>query len=69
MPQPKDHAAQANADRSEDLAWMADWHETLDGAARRLGMSVKSLAIWCRRNDPEVLVRLQENAARRKVAS
>lgn len=36
--------------RDEDLALMADAGETLDGAARRLGLAPKQLWKWCRRN-------------------
>ncbi len=52
-PQPaarKNPSAQLNADRLEDLAWMAETGETRDGAAARLGMSVESLGRWCEKH-------------------
>lgn len=58
----------ANEERSEDLAWMADHYETPREAARRLGMSLSSLNTWCRRNDPEVMERLRRNEMLRKGA-
>ncbi len=53
--------ARQQAERSEDLAWMADHLETPSGAARRLGIPLASLNAWCRRNDPEVIERLRRN--------
>lgn len=59
----------ANSDRSDDLAWMADWHETPRGAARRLGISVRTLRRWCERYDPEVWERLRRNESLRQGAA
>lgn len=55
----------ANQERSEDLAWMADHFETPKEAARRIGISLGGLEKWCHQHDPEVLERLRENERRR----
>jgi len=68
MPQPKNWSAADNAARSEDLAWMAQWHETPATAARRLGLTLGGLRKWCKDNDPEVLARLERNEQVRKGA-
>lgn len=46
------------AARHEDVRWMADTGECLDGAARRLGLSPGALARWLERNDRDALARL-----------
>lgn len=47
---PAEHAA-----RLEDVRWMAETGECLDGAARRLGLSRNTLEKWLDRNAPDVL--------------
>ena len=37
-----------NADRLEDLQWLAATGENAHGAARRLGTTVEALDKWCR---------------------
>lgn len=44
--------------RLEDLAWMAETGETLEGAAERLDITPKSLERWCRRHAPHLYVTL-----------
>lgn len=56
----------AAEERRADLHWMARWHETPRGAARRLGISVNSLSTWCARNDPDVMEHLRANERARK---
>lgn len=41
--------------RLEDVRWMAETGECLDGAARRLGLSRNSLEKWLERNERDVL--------------
>lgn len=60
---------QANRERSEDLAFMADWFETPREAARRLGITRNALEKWASRNDRAVWERLVLNEQRRKLAS
>lgn len=60
---------QANRERSEDLAWMADHWETPREAARRLGISLAALEKWANRRDPDVLERLRRNEQVRKGAA
>lgn len=43
------------AARLEDVRWMAETGECLDGAARRLGMTRKALEKWLTRADREAL--------------
>lgn len=47
---PDQHAA-----RLEDVRWMAETGECLDGAARRLGLSRNTLEKWLDRNAPDLL--------------
>lgn len=52
-----------NAARAEDLEWMAAGGETVEGAARRLGVTESALGHWCRRNErPDLWTRLLGNA-------
>lgn len=46
--------AQRNANRLEDVRWMAETGESLTGAARRLGITRDALEQWCRRFAPDV---------------
>lgn len=46
------------AERLEDVRWMAETGENLDGAAQRLGMTVEALEKWCARHDKEALTTL-----------
>lgn len=43
------------AARLEDVRWMAETGECLDGAARRLGLTRNTLEKWLVRNAPDVL--------------
>lgn len=36
--------------RAEDLAWLAQTGETLEGAATRLETTVTAIEAWCRKN-------------------
>lgn len=45
-------------ERLEDVRWMAETGECMEGAASRLGMQVKALEAWLRRYDPACLARL-----------
>lgn len=51
-------AAQRDCERREDVAWMAEWGESLTGAARRLGIHAEVLARWLRVHAPEANRRL-----------
>ena len=55
--------AQTNAARLEDLAWLAECGETVEGAAHRLGITVPGLQKWCERHAPELWARLGRWAA------
>ncbi len=58
-----DHAA-----RAEDLAFMAATGETVEGAARRLGITRTALEHWCDNHDLRHLYRdLARNAQRSRV--
>lgn len=46
------------AARIEDARWMATGGESLDGAARRLGLTRGALEVFLRRNDPTCLATL-----------
>ena len=48
MSQPARWSAAANADRLEDLTFLADTGESLTGAASRLGLTTDALEKWCR---------------------
>lgn len=48
----------AMAARLEDVRWMAETGEHLDGAARRLGISTATLERFLERNDRDALSRL-----------
>lgn len=43
-----------NAHRLEDVTFLAQTGENLDGAAKRLGLTGKTLEMWCRRNAPDL---------------
>lgn len=43
-------ATDLNAARLEDLTFLADTGETLNGAAERLGTTTAALEKWCRAN-------------------
>lgn len=45
---------QRNADRLEDVSWLAETGESLSGAAARLGLTNEALRQWCRRFAPEL---------------
>lgn len=47
--------ADAIAARLEDVQWMAETGECLDGAARRLGLTRNALEKWLSRRDPDSL--------------
>ena len=48
----------AIASRLEDVRWMAETGECLDGAARRLGLTGNALERWLERNDRAALAAL-----------
>lgn len=51
-----------NAERLEDLTWMANTGETASRAAERLGCTLTALKAWCRRQDCSYLYhRLRAN--------
>jgi hypothetical protein len=50
--------------RLEDLRWMAETGECLEGAAHRLGMQSKSLERFLRRHDRECIATLIANQPR-----
>lgn len=56
--------AKMRSDRIEDLTFMADCGETLEGAAPRLGLTESGLEKWGRDNCPELLARLRRNGER-----
>ena len=47
-------------ERLEDLAWMVETGETIEGAARRLGLSQNALEKWTAENAPGLLRKLRE---------
>lgn len=56
------HRTVDNEARTEDLEWMASTGENFDGAARRLGISIKSLEKWClRQGRRDLVTALQRN--------
>lgn len=56
--------AARNAERLEDVTWMALTGECLTGAAKRLGIGPESLRSWCRRHAPELGQRLADREPR-----
>ena len=52
-------ADKRRAERLEDLAWMVETGETVEGAARRLGLTPNALDKWCGQNAPDLLQRLR----------
>lgn len=52
----RDAQAAELAARLEDVRWMVDTGECLDGAARRLGMRSRSLERWLERNGHKALL-------------
>lgn len=45
-----DWSTEINADRLDNLRFLAATGESLEGAAQRLGITVASLDTWCRRH-------------------
>jgi hypothetical protein len=45
-----EYLAAWNQARHEDLEFMADTGETIDGAAHRLGVTESAIEWWCHRN-------------------
>ena len=55
-----------NTARLEDLAWMTEHGETLNGAATRLGLTRDGLQQWAKRNAPDLLRVLTERDERNR---
>ena len=53
-------AEQRRAERLEDLAWMVETGETVEGAAHRLGLSQNALEKFAGANAPDLLRKLRE---------
>jgi hypothetical protein len=53
-----------NEARAEDVRWMTETGECLDGAAERLGICVHALEYWLRRHAPDLLPILRERNPR-----
>lgn len=51
--------------RKEDLAFLADQGETLESAAKRLGLSADALEKWLGNNDRALKARLMANNSMR----
>jgi transcriptional regulator with GAF, ATPase, and Fis domain len=55
-------SADEKATRIESLEWMAEHGETVEGAARRLGLKPDTLEHWARNNVPATYQRMVRNA-------
>ena len=53
-------AEQRRQERFEDLAWMVETGETIEGAARRLGLSPNALEKFAVEHAPDLLRKLRE---------
>ena len=53
-------AEQRRAERLEDLAWMVETGETVEGAAHRLGLSQNALEKFAGEHAPDLLRKLRE---------
>ena len=58
--QQSERSEKRRAERLEDLAWMVETGETVEGAARRLGLSQNALEKFAGANAPDLLRKLRE---------